>query len=801
MSNSETQKKLTALRTYLFAGFTALGAAFLYLWNLRREKSAQSPRDPIQEQNNTASQTPQSEPEISLAVENLPQKINLKPGARLELRVDTPARAETAHHEQGSQPHITISVSIEEGSNKRSGIFGWISNRVKNWPYSLAQTLFVGALVIYLATRLIGLTDYPIFFFTDEAIQTNLAADFMRDSFRNHDSELWPTYFKNVDKYSLSLSVYAQIIPYQLFGRSVFVTRAVSVLIGTLGAVWVGLILRDIFKIRYWWSGVLLLSITPGWFLHSRTAFETAMMAAFYAGFLYYYLMYRNKNPRMLYLALIWGAAAFYTYNPGRVVMVVSGLFLLFSDLRYHLANRKTALKGLGLLVLLALPFVRFMNNHPTAAEDQMRSLASYWLHPIPLTEKLTTFWSEYIYGLDPRYWFFSNARDLPRHIMGGYSQIMTPTLLFAVIGLGLILWGFRKSAYRTLLFALLAAPSGAALVETGITRALVFVIPATILIALGLNYSLDWLSRVRKFRPNTLTISLFAILALVNINLTRDALINGPTWHTNYSLGGMQYGAQQAFAAIDEFLEENPTDTLLFSPTWTNGAHVVATFFFPEYLPFQIGSINGHLFHLLPLDDATVFVSTPEEYELVTTSGKFTDINIERIVPYPDGNPGFYFLRLRYVDNIAEILAAEQEERRILLEKLLVIDKELVQVRYSMLDMGAIESLFDGDQFTVGRTFEANPFVLELNFPSPRDISGLRIVLGSATMEINVFIFPTPEGEPVNFTGIYGGSVEAPEIEFDFGETVSVQRIRIEFKDLGQGEPGHVHIWEIGFE
>ena len=116
-----------------------------------------------------------------------------------------------------------------------------------------------------------------------------------------------------------SLSVYLQVIPYLLFGKSVFVTRAVSVLAATFGAVMVGLTLRDIFKIRYWWSSVLLLSVIPAWFLHSRTAFETVEMTAFYAAFLYFYLRYRTINPRALYAALIFGATGVLYLQPGAV--------------------------------------------------------------------------------------------------------------------------------------------------------------------------------------------------------------------------------------------------------------------------------------------------------------------------------------------------------------------------------------------------------------------------------------------------------------------------------------------------
>ncbi|MGD8822684.1 MAG: glycosyltransferase family 39 protein, partial [Anaerolineales bacterium] len=216
---------------------------------------------------------------------------------------------------------------------------GWavLWTKLSAWAPKYQVVLFGLALLIYLLTRLIALEDFPIYFFTDEAVQTQLAADFIRDGFRGYDGVLLPTYFENASLFNLSLSVYVQVLPTFFFGKSVFVTRAVSVLI-TLTGVWaVGLILKNIFKLKLWWAGVLVLSITPVWFLHSRTAFETVIMVSMYAWFLYFYLLYREKDPKYLYLALLFGALTFYSYSPGQLIMVGTGLFLLFSDLRYHL--------------------------------------------------------------------------------------------------------------------------------------------------------------------------------------------------------------------------------------------------------------------------------------------------------------------------------------------------------------------------------------------------------------------------------------------------------------------------------
>jgi hypothetical protein len=669
--------------------------------------------------------------------------------------------------------------------------------RLAAWPHSIGMTLFGLALLLYLATRLIGLVDWPIYFFTDEAVQTVLAADLVRDNFKDYEGDFLPTYFKNGSQYNLSASVYLQVLPYLMFGKSAFVTRAISVLVGLLAAISVGLILRNIFHSPYWWSATLLLSITPAWFLHSRTAFETVLFVSLYAAFLYSYLLYRLRAPKYLYLAIGLAALAFYSYSPGQVVISLTALLLLLSDLRYHWTHRQTVLRGLGLAALLALPYLRFRLGHPTAFTDHLKNLASYWIQPLPLGEKLARFTSTYLYGLSPGYWYAPNEADLPRHLMKGYGHLLRWTLPFAAIGVALALRHFRSTAHRVILIALLAAPAGAALVQIGITRALVFVIPAALLTALGLSRLLVWIESFHLPRP-LLSYGLFAFLALANLYMLRDALMNGPTWYTDYGLGGMQWGGRQLFGEIRSVMAAAPETELIVSPTWSNGTDVVARFFLADPLPFRMGSVEGHLNQRLPLDEHTLFVLTPDELEKARLSGKFTEIELERSILYPDGRPGFYFARLAYVEDIDRILSDEREARRALLEGQVHWLGQDISLRYPHLDMGEPANAFDGNRDTLLRTLEANPAVFDLTFPQPVNATGLQVKFGATEAEVVVRLYPPGESQPQEFKTLLRGSVEQPEGSIDFGQPVQAGRIQVEIRDTRQMEPGHVHVWEI---
>ncbi|MGH2521675.1 MAG: glycosyltransferase family 39 protein, partial [Anaerolineales bacterium] len=450
----------------------------------------------------------------------------------------------------------------------------------------LMMALFWLSLGVYTITRFTGLNQFPLYFFSDEAVQTVLAADFVRDGFRDFMGRYFPTYFQNGTYFNLSASVYLQIIPYALFGRSVWVTRGVSVLVALFGAAGVGLALKNIFNVRWWWAGVLLLSITPAWFLHSRTAFETVLMASFYVWFLYFYWLYRLREPRYLFPALFFGALAFYSYKGGQIVVVLTGFCLLLSDLRYHWANRRVGWWGIVFLLVLMLPFLRFVREQPNETFIHLRTLDSYWVNrDLTFPQKLAKFWKEYTFGLSPGYWYFpTNHRDLVRHLMKGYGHILLPTLPLAALGVLVCLRRITSPTHRALLLALLVAPAGGVLAEVGITRVLVFVIPVALLTALGLEMFWEWLPR-QWTTAAAPALGAFALLSVVNFGMLRDALVNGPTWYHDYGLGGMQYGAQQVYAEIKDYLRESPQTEVILTPVWTNGADYLQRFFVPDEL------------------------------------------------------------------------------------------------------------------------------------------------------------------------------------------------------------------------
>ncbi|MDY6847244.1 MAG: glycosyltransferase family 39 protein [Chloroflexota bacterium] len=680
--------------------------------------------------------------------------------------------------------------------------------------------LWILSLVIYLTTRLIRLPDFPIYFFTDEAIQTQHAADLVANSFRSPEGVFLPTYFENGGQYNLSLSVYVQVIPTLLFGKSIWVTRGTSVLLTLLGAIFLSLILRDHFKSRLWWLGTLLLAATPTWFLHSRTAFETVLMASMVTPFLYFYLCYRQGALNKLYPALIFGALAFYAYSPGQVIVVLTGLCLLITDAGYHWQHKKTALAGLVLLCLLALPYLRFLLTHENELSRHLTLLNSYWVKNLPLIDKMTAFFIRYLKGFNPFYWFwprpslleslmpdinlptwlFSNQHDLDRHTMKSYGHILWVSFPFFIIGLAHIIKRYKEPGHRALLVSLLAAPSGAAIVDWGITRGMVFVIPATLLSAVGLEKTLNWISLRWRLKSQTLVLLTFLILTLIIFGMLNDALVNGPTWYTDYGLSGMQYGAQQVFTRAVEIARSQPQTRVLVSSTWANGTDVFLRYFGDDLPNLQMGNINAYGLSYKPLDANTLFIMTEEDLSWIEESGKFTNVRIDETLPYPDGSIGFYFVRLEYVPNIREILAGERDARQALRTAHIIWQGEKVQVAYPALDINEIQAAFDGDSTSLIRTLEANPLKLIVTFSEPRLIQSVKVRIGGTPTRVTISAF-SGDNQSNKIVKEVGSAAITRDITLQFEKHLLTEKLGIEIFNPHDSEVAHVHLWEVSYK
>ncbi len=699
---------------------------------------------------------------------------------------------------------------------------------MKRWSFDTVLGLV--ALFTFAATRLIGLAQYPIYFFADEAANTVLAAEFLDNGFRDQFGQLFPTYFQNGPSISLGTSVYVQLLPYVIFGKSIFVTRAVPVLIALTGALAVGMIFKHIFKSRWWWTSILLLALTPAWFLHSRTAFEHTLWVSFFAWFLYFYLRYRTNQPRHLITTIICGALSFYSYNGGQPGVVIMGLLLLVVDWRYHLQQRRVVLIGLSVVILCALPYVRFQIAHGGEVSAHLQLLGSYWTQDIPLGEKLARAVQEYGYGLRPDYWFApDNSRDLIRHQLKGYGNLLWMTLPFALLGLIITVKkvftltstpsplrpavlplrghgngeGSLTPAYRVVLLSLLIAPIGGVLVQANVLRDLIMVIPATLLTTIGLAAVLEWIIQLAARRGirasndqlgvstpghsrrayHIIAAITCTVLIVANFCLLNDALTNGPTWYSDYGLTGLQYGGPQVFTTIHDYLEREPQIDVWLFPSWLNGAEMLKRYFTPNDPRVHLLDFDGFLADKFDLTDQTLLVMDDVDYQRLIESGKFTKIQIAQTIALPNGSPGYHLLTAHYSPDIDRLL---QQEHQALEQAEVVVNGETWQVSYTSLQNGIIQDLFDHNPDTSVTPRSINPVTIDITLPEPRSITGLTLASDNRDLQLSIEVYADRAAQAGRYESTFSQLRPDQPIEVEFDPPPgSIKRIRLTIKNL----------------
>jgi hypothetical protein len=94
--------------------------------------------------------------------------------------------------------------------------------------------------------------------------------------------------------------------------------------------------------------------------------------------------------------------------------------------------------------------YARFALDHPNESWYHLRSVNSYIVQDIPLTEKLTGFIERYAQGISPTYWFLPTELDLIRHRMKDYGHLALIELPLMLVGIGVCIRRIVAALLRT---------------------------------------------------------------------------------------------------------------------------------------------------------------------------------------------------------------------------------------------------------------------------------------------------------------------------------------------------------------
>lgn len=660
---------------------------------------------------------------------------------------------------------------------------------------------FFLSLVIYLFTRLWQIDKFPVYFFTDEANIVLLGEKVVDNRLKGEDNILFPMYFPaEGNRWTPVFPAYIHGLTSRVLGKSIIVARSTSAIVSILTPLSIAIILF-LLKVKYWWIGSLLAVATSSFFLHSRTVFETSMATSFYAGFLLFYLLYRNKSRWFIFPTALFFAFTFYGYSNAQLIASATLLMLVISDIKFHFKNWKINILAVIFGLILASPFYNFQRLHNRGIINHLCTVESLWCSKVSVNSKIFHLFNNYRKAIDLRYWFFPHTSELERHRMLNYSHLPVFLLPFFFLGLIACLLKIKNSSYRVILIALLAAPLGGTLAAVSITRVLPFIIPVLIIGSIGINLLISILGR---FIPNYfLNFAIFVFLTANVMNMTKNALQDGGIWYRSYGLYGLQFGAKEIFTQyLPEYLKKDNTFVGI-SSNWANAPEKFIPFFIPkdQQTRVRIQNLADFLQDIRNVDNL-LLVLPVSEYQQAKNSPILKSVTADKIIPYPDGTPGFYITRLEYSDTAEKIIAEDKEMKKKPVEESIEIGQERYDVTYSRLSDGKLAYLFDNNYLTLIRGLQANPFMLNINFNREKTLKGMRMNLGLANFSITATLKDKDNRIIYSFNDTYQNLSTDPysQAEIMFPQTYTAFYLAIEIKDTQLNDSAQIHIRDLLF-
>jgi MFS family permease len=320
------------------------------------------------------------------------------------------------------------------------------------------RVIIVAAIVAAVCSFYVKVAHNPPGYYIDEA-SISYNAHLIVQAGRDETGVPWPLYFRAFGDYKNPVYIYLLAAVYFFTGPSVLAARALSATFGVLAAFVLGLLGWRITKKReIAWAVTLVALLTPWLFEMSRMVLEVALYPLVLALFLLVTHRAATRphwSPWDVICLAVALALATYTYSIGRLLGPLLAVALCFFSSR----PRLPALLATWALYLLSLiPIFLFNQSHPGALSARFH-LITYFDGQTPYWRLAWRFFTNFIDNLNPWRLFVTGDpnREQITHLYG------TPLLslgagVLIVLGLWLVLRGYRRDAWWRFLFFCLAA-------------------------------------------------------------------------------------------------------------------------------------------------------------------------------------------------------------------------------------------------------------------------------------------------------------------------------------------------------
>lgn len=337
----------------------------------------------------------------------------------------------------------------------------------------------------------------------------------------------FPLLFRSFTDFKAPFYIYLSIIPIKILGLSIFSTRFISALSGSLSVIFVYFLLNLITNKKKYLAllGALIFAISPWHVFYSRGAWESnlSLFLLLLATLSCVYGFITKKRPIFL-LGSIFFVLSTYAYHGQRIVAPLIFGFYLFYYRNWLLEKKKFLVFGCLILVLLTIPILAI--SLTPGGQSRVKSLSIFspqatlpWQNQNNQPSNrilivLRRWFALYTAYYSPRNLFSPDPAEKQRWPVD-LAAFYPWQFIFFVIGLFYLV---RKKEYSTLgkiiLPWLLFSPIAASVTGDPFStvRALPLVFPLSVIIAVGIYESIVFV------KSRNLKMTLSGVLALLII-------------------------------------------------------------------------------------------------------------------------------------------------------------------------------------------------------------------------------------------------------------------------------------------
>lgn len=302
--------------------------------------------------------------------------------------------------------------------------------------------------LLFLVTRFYRIDSIPSSVYWDEA-SIGYNAYSVLTTGKDEWGETLPLHFRAFGEFKLPVYVYSVVISEFVFGVKVFAVRFPSVVFGLLSIIGLYFLTLELTKKKsIALLGSFVFSITPWFFIFSRTGYEAVAGLAFFIWAVYFLFVSISEKKYLLLSTLLFIISA-YSYNSFRILTpIVLGLGLL-----YNLYKKQFVIVLLSGLMLIASALPLYKLYSQDSGLSRLQAVGD-----------IKNIAMNYAKNFSPSYLFISGDAN-PRSQVPNRSQLYIIDSIFLVLGIIYIVKS-KNPKLHLFLGLLLLAPIPAAITK-----------------------------------------------------------------------------------------------------------------------------------------------------------------------------------------------------------------------------------------------------------------------------------------------------------------------------------------------